>query len=54
MASGIYLMAHKSGLEGRTASGSRPALQIYAPDGETGGAAPAQADRSSSAPPGRP
>lgn len=35
MQSGTYLMAHKSGLEGRAASGMRPRLQIYAPDGRT-------------------
>lgn len=36
MESGIYLMAHKSGLEGRGASGRRPTLQTHASDGERG------------------
>lgn len=36
MESGIYLMAHKSGLEDCSASGQRPKLQIHASDESAG------------------
>lgn len=50
MESGIYLMAHKSGLEGLNASGRRPKLQIHASD-ESAGIRPCRHDPRGPLPP---
>lgn len=50
MESGIYLMAHKSGLEDRSASGRRPKLQIHASD-ESAGVRPCKHDPRGPLPP---